>query len=760
MSSQNENFTPKVPEIDLSEGREMLVEFVSEAHKHLLNAKNALLVLDTVADDREAIENIFKSLHTIKGLADFLNLSDIFNLTEVSESLFDMIRKNLIAYEQPIATVTKESIDGLYRLLELLNEQITNEGKLKSPYLDVGPIIASTNSIIFEAKESKDAVKAHVVKRDIPSISIDEKKSDYGELEKILQSSEEQVAIDKKSLQTLISDLTKAKDKLKESQSLILENQRELVKEREVSIKLTQQAQSTARLKSEFLASMAHEIRTLINAILGFTDILKESSLNTKQNKQLDMIVMSGDLLLGIVNDILDFSKMEAGKLKLESIDFNLKVLVEDVFKILRTRLKGKHIDFYFEIGDNVPLNLIGDPTRLKQIIINLLDNAIKFTEQGEVGLTVSLETIEEGFDRKHVLRFNVADTGIGIPEDRKNIVFESFTQASTSDTRKYGGSGLGLTLCKSFIENMGGKIWIESEVDTGSNFIFLIAFSVGKTSQEREGKASKSKELAGKKILVVENNEKVYKAIKVFCEQNSMEIFPLAKNSLEAVKQLKEEGAQSPDIIFINVLLPDKQGYMLASKIKQESKQKGTRIIAMSSEIETKDISEIQRQGFDEYITKPIIDSDLLEVIGVSQNQGAPRRRLSGTMIEKISCEGLKVLVAEDSLPNQELLRAHFESLGCEADYVENGKDAVDMAGKNDYDICFMDLQMPIMGGIEAAQNIRKSGNKKIAIIALTAAEEGEERKKCLASGMNDYLSKPFDLLELKEKIIRSAKM
>ncbi|MFA5087512.1 MAG: response regulator [Candidatus Omnitrophota bacterium] len=764
MDAKNKKFVSQLPVLDLAENRDMLTEFTAEAHKYLLNAKNSLLILDTVADDREAVENIFRSFHTIKGLAGFLSLHDLFFLTEISETLFDMIRKGTLKFEGKIAVITKSSLNALYQLIELLNEQIINDGKLVSAYPDITSLVESIQAVVEESKGKVDNAYATHFKRDIPLITIDEVRTDYSHLKEKLGKAGKEVVVDKELIETMIKDLEKKNERLNETQGRMLENQRELVRERELAIKLTQQAQSMARVKSEFLASMAHEIRTLINAILGFTDLLKRGPLNVKQKEQLDTIILSGNLLLGIVNDILDLSKVEAGKLKLEVIDFNLERLIEDIFRILRTRLNSKPIDFYFRLESNVPRNLKGDPTRLKQIFINLLDNAIKFTEKGEVGLRVSLESSPSSLEKNYTLRFVVEDTGMGIPDDRKEAIFESFTQANTSITRHYGGSGLGLALCKSYVENMGGRIWVESIVNKGSKFIFTAVFARGQGVADKEPPAENLDNIARKRFMIVKFNEKISLPLVTLCEKHKLFVCSQARNSHEAFNQLNAMKAQNiplPDIIFIDTLLPDKSAFVLANKVRQDERFRDIKMVAVTADISHDLIDGLKKQGFDEYLAKPIIEDEFLKLlfdIFLDKREGA--RILSRNMMESISCVGIKVLVAEDSLPNQELLKAHFETLGCEVDYVNNGQEAIDILRQKDYDICFMDLQMPVMGGVEAAKIIRGELKKDLPIVALTAAEVEQEKIRCLTAGMNDYLAKPFDLFELKEKVILATKM
>ncbi len=381
-------------------------------------------------------------------------------------------------------------------------------------------------------------------------------------------------------------------------------------------------AELANRAKSEFLANMSHEIRTPMNAIIGFGQLLQATALDKRQMDYLSTIIASGNHLLDIINDILDISKIESGKISFESVDFNLKTIMDDTFKIVAPRLEEKPIDLYIRIAEGVPLDLRGDPTKLKQVLVNLLGNSAKFTHQGDITLEVSVEKLAASKEDTHILQFCVSDTGIGIAPDKVDLIFEAFSQADYSTTRKYGGTGLGLAICKTLVTLMSGRIWVESKLGQGSRFFFTAKF------------------------------------------------------------------------------------------------QPGEKIIAEES----------------------------TEVLAKSRNK----------VDKDISCKGLKILIVEDSLTNQFLIKAYCERLGCIGDYANNGKEAVEKVKANTYDLCFMDMQMPVMGGVEATQIIRKEISASLPIIALTAAVTKEDKDRCLAAGMNDYLTKPIDILRLKEKILQ----
>jgi len=762
MHSAQPKFTPTIPKLNLLEDRDMLTDFSREAQRHLISARNSLLVLETVATDKEALENIFKTFHTIKGLSDFLTLDDIYTLAQESENLMDLLRKDTLHFEGETAHLITKAINTLQRLLELLDEQIENGGELKSKYLDIGKLIESLKKIT--TRQTEPRAKISKTANSMPTISVTTDMSICVQLQEQMQAdAHDTVTFEKALINKFINDFQETSRELKELQSKLVERQRELIKERELAIKLTQKAQDEARAKSEYLANMSHEIRTLINAILGFTELLKVSDLDRKQKEHVNTIILSGKMLLEIVNHILDFSKVESGKLKLESVDFNLEYIIEEVFKIIRTRLTNKPIRLSFTIKDEVPRNLIGDPTRLKQIFINLLDNAIKFTEKGEIHMDVKLEKASPGPELPAHLKFSVRDTGIGIPADRHKVIFESFAQAHDSTTRLYGGTGLGLALCKTFVETMGGQIWVESEMGQGSTFVFTVQLQESPIQLKRR-EAPDFAEYQGTRVMVVDNYADSAKGLKALCEKLQLKVLPIAKSAKQASEQLlglEEKDQIMPAIIFIDVTMPDKEGFMLAYKIRQQERYREIKLVAISSDVNIDSSDEYKHAGFNHFLAKPIIKGEVMDAIRRLLGDQLPRGRIiSSDTLQKISCEGVRVLVVEDSLPNQELLRVHFESLKCVCDYVINGKEAIEMLKKNKYDICFMDLQMPVMGGLEATKIIRQEMNLDMPIVALTAAEFQEEKDRCYELGMNDYLPKPFGLEQLKEKIITCTKM
>ncbi len=758
---QSKDFAAQLPVLDLSEGTEMLNDFSREAQRHLISARNSLLVLESVPTDKESIENVFKTFHTIKGLADFLKLHDIFWLTGKVEMMLDLIRKDFLDCEPQTVHLLSDTVKSLQKLLELLDEQIAHDGKLKSPYLDVGPLIKMIQSMLDTKEGATPAARTTV--RILPKINFEPNMTILQKVEDIIKIAPNDVTLEKPLIKEFLNEFNEITRELKDAQGKLHERQRELIKERELAIKLTQQAQTEARNKSEYLANMSHEIRTLINAVLGFASLLRESPLSDKQRDHLQTITVSGKMLLEIVNDILDFSKVEAGKLKLENIEFNLEHITEEVFKILRSRITNKAINLYLHISDDTPLMLMGDPTRTKQIFMNLLDNAIKFTETGELGMKISRANDVLQRDGSVWIRFVVKDTGIGIPANRINSLFQSFSQATDSTARVYGGTGLGLALCKTFVEKMGGHIDVESILGKGTTFTFLIPFAIASQNKTFE-KPLANLVPENLQIMLVTAHDKTAETFLTSAKTlNIQSVFTskTAKQATEDLLKLESESVTLPTLIFIDTMLPGKEAFMLAYKIRQQERYNNIHLIAIASDGRIEVSDEYQQAGFISSMMKPIIRQELAQTISrVLTQKPSDHRVIAPTVLQKISCAGVHVLVVEDSLPNQELLKIHLETLGCSADFALNGKEAIEFLKTNTYDICLMDLQMPIMGGIETAKFVRAELKNLVPIVALTAAEIQEEREKCFTAGMNDYLPKPFGIDELKEIIIKCTKM
>ncbi|MBF0252955.1 MAG: response regulator [Candidatus Omnitrophica bacterium] len=544
----------------------------------------------------------------------------------------------------------------------------------------------------------------------------------------------------------LIIEISKALTKQKLEKDLA-----EYVKQLEIA---KNKADDANQAKSRFLATMSHEIRTPLNAIIGFLDILRSTNLDEKQADYVNTISSSGNILLEIINDILDISKVESGEVKLESINFNLRNLLENLFKVMGVKKGEKPIDMGFSINGDVPLDIEADPTRIKQIIINILNNALKFTEKGSINLEISLEKELEG--REKILRFTSTDTGVGIPKDKLEEIFKPFTQADMSTTRKYGGTGLGLNICKKLAELMGGEIWVESEEGKGSQFIFTIKIKEGLVAVNNDVTPLPMNKLSGKNVLILDDTVRNIEIFKFFCEETGMKVESFTDGT-KAIKWLEEKGRDAArlDIILSDIMMPNMDGYTFANKVKSMDAYKDVKMIALSSDVYVGMSRKLKESGYAGFLPKPITREELRGVICtvLGDNRKDNENIVTRHSAREVSCKGLKILVAEDNAVNQKLIKALLENMGCIVQLAANGKDAVDSVIAMEHDIVLMDLQMPIMGGVDATIRIREIG-KNIPIIALTAAAMVEDEKRAMDVGMNGFLTKPIDVTKLKDMI------
>ena len=508
--------------------------------------------------------------------------------------------------------------------------------------------------------------------------------------------------------------------------------------------------------KSEFLANMSHEIRTPLNGVIGMNDLLKNTEVTQLQSDYIEWIGTSAENLLEIINNILDVSKIEAGKLALEEVDFSLPTVLQTAVSAVLVRAHNKGLELLCDVGDEVPEYLQGDPVRLRQVLINLLGNAIKFTEEGEVCLLITTDSSDES---ETVLHGCVSDTGIGMTQQQQQHIFEAFTQSDASTTRRFGGTGLGLTICSHIVAMMKGRIWVESEEGRGSIFHFTARFANSAETATAADNTLSLESLRDVRALVIDDNAGARNILRDILDRWHIEavLAESVEEALDAVKVAQEQ--ENPfRLVFLDAMMPNKSGLDFLRNVSGQSEVIDSTVVMLSSTDDAGFMQPVRDLGVRSFLHKPVFLIHVLECVNEVVFGIEKKYTKYSEQIEYVDLSGKRILLVEDNEINRQVAQALLAETNCVCQVAVNGKEAVQLFQEERFDLVFMDLQMPVMGGIEATQGIRESETSpdRTPIVGLTANAMAGTREMCISAGMDEYLSKPIKRTSLHDILIR----